>query len=648
MSLNTYVEAIRKQRGKAEAQKFLLSDPSIFIAFFAGLTIKDFHDNMMKSVLSVQYLLILFPEQHGKSTLISKWLTIYEIARNPNIRIALCHKNDETAWDWLLSIEKILEENLLLIEWFGPFKKQGEIWSKSAMNVAKRQIISENPTVRAIGAKPSTVGKGCDWFIGDDLVDMKNSGSDILRTNLESWLGNTANSMPRAMWDTDPATGWMRVPLRTPGGEPFLWPRIPIEDVVAEYHRRGYYDLGKIPKGVRDEVAAGKPLTYMRHTLIGTIYHVRDALSRRAGRVEKLPQGVLVDDAYRREHGIDSPDVTGWTVLYYDFWRDLACTEPLWPEKCDAAWFEQQIKIRGGLIEVNKRLRNRAVNEESAIFKEAFVMGGCYKEVSFPGMPDENLIVGQYEMDDLLMCVCDPSSGRRTRDSSFSSFLMLAFPRKLLEEGEDPYCNVIDAFRFQESIDEILDVMIGEEEHSAEKPRFWPRYRFNLGIFEMNDKQMWLLNNRRVDAFNARYSHRIIGIDTTLKKNDPESGILSLTGPIKNGLIKVAAGNPESKLTMRPLLDQLCSYPDGLSDYVMALWIGYKKAREYLQRGAGFYEQGYREGPYLINPAYEEEEDVPLDRPKPAVMAQKAVLHRRYPTIVVARKGASCRTSTSA
>jgi hypothetical protein len=635
-SLRDLIAQIEKSRGIDAVRAFLLSDVSVFVAYFAGYNIKDFQDITMKAVLEVQHLEVLFPEAHGKSTLISCWEVIFEIARNPNIRILLAMKTDKMAADWLVTIEEILETNEELIRLFGPFKKRGAKWNSQEMNVAKRQIISSNPTVRAIGAKPSSVGTGCDWLIIDDLVHVENAKTEYARKALDQWVRTTADSMPRKMWDNDLVSGWMKVPLHAPNGDLFLWPRVPVDDIVEEYRRRGYYSLDQVPADVTEEVKAGKPIEYERRTLIGTLYHIDDPLSTRAGRVEGLPQGVLIDDAYRREYGIDPAPSPGWTLLYFDCWVDEACTIPRWPEHRDAAWLARELHIRDS-VEFNKRLRNIVIDELNAIFKMAFVRGGVYNDVPYPGMYDDKLTCGAYNEGDLIVVVCDPSSGRETRISSWTSYLVLAADPKQLESSGDPQVNVIDGFRFRAGFDDILDVMMSEDD-SPQTPSYWARYRYNIGIIEVNDKQLYFTNCRRTEDWNLAHNHRIRGWETNTNKLDKHTGVQSLDGPIRNGLIKVANATPTDKETMRLLISQLLAYPEGTADFVMALWIGYQTLRDGMERGEAYYEEGYVPGSFIVNPAHEGEV-VPTQPPGRKPTPKKVLRAKRYSPIVIARKG---------
>jgi hypothetical protein len=603
---------IREQHGKEIAAAVLLSHPAIFSAYFFNRRIKDFQAEALWAAHTCKHILEVWPEAFGKTTLLAKDLPIYEACRNPNIRIVICVKTDKpTAEDISGAVKRTLITNKRLIEWFGPFKS--DLWKMLEFNFAKRQIDSEHPTMRFIGAKPSTVGTGCDLFIGDDLVHDENSKTPERRASLESWFLTTAESMPRPMWDRNLDTGWLEVPEFAPNGQVFLWPRDP---------------------------ETGRPEEYERLVLDGTIYQVEDLLARRAGDVEQLPQGVVIDDAYRLAHDIDLAEVAGWKVLYFDCWRDAAETQPLWAEHRDVEWLAAELERRD-YVAFNKRLRNRAINEQDQVFKAAYIRGGAYDGVHYPGVRDAQLTVGQYTKTQILVCVCDPSSGRRSRRSSKSAYLVLAAEKTALTEGQDPECNVIDAFQFQGGFDDVLDRLIGEGdvEDMGDRPNFWRRYRYHIGVIEINDKQVYFLNCNRTIEWNRKYGGRLRGWETYANKQDPDVGIRSLDAPIKNGLIHVANATPSDEGTMKQLLDQLIKYPEGRTDFVMCLWIGYQTLREYLDSGASWYEDDYLEGPYLLNPLYDGLDDEPTTPPGRRPMSKKVSFAVRLPPIVVRRKG---------
>lgn len=148
----------------------------------------------------IRHLAIQAPKSHAKSTIFSKVLPLYltcvpeipgAIARHgPNVRIVNGSVNSDLAEQFFLANRKELESNELLIEDFGPFRPErtaGDKWTQTRLFV-RRTSTSQSPTWRAVGSGKPVQGGRSDWCIGDDLADLENSMTQLMRNKLQNWI----------------------------------------------------------------------------------------------------------------------------------------------------------------------------------------------------------------------------------------------------------------------------------------------------------------------------------------------------------------------------------------------------------------------------------------------------------------------------
>lgn len=127
-------------------------------------------------------LIVNTPPEHAKSTTITVNYALYEICRNPNIRIIIVSKTQAMAQKFLLSIKNRLThpkyQDLHLA--FGPpggFEKNSDSWKQDLIYLSSeaRDSGEKDPTVQAIGVRGHIYGARADLIIMDDCVDHTNA-----------------------------------------------------------------------------------------------------------------------------------------------------------------------------------------------------------------------------------------------------------------------------------------------------------------------------------------------------------------------------------------------------------------------------------------------------------------------------------------
>ena len=142
----------------------------------------DIHPSIIYEPGDKDLLIVNTPPEHAKSTTITVNYALYEICRNPNIRIIIVSKTQAMAQKFLLSIKNRLThpryQDLHLA--FGPpggFEKNSDSWKQDLIYLSSeaRDSGEKDPTVQAIGVRGHIYGARADLIIMDDCVDHTNA-----------------------------------------------------------------------------------------------------------------------------------------------------------------------------------------------------------------------------------------------------------------------------------------------------------------------------------------------------------------------------------------------------------------------------------------------------------------------------------------
>ncbi|GAB4337126.1 MAG: hypothetical protein Kow0099_10450 [Candidatus Abyssubacteria bacterium] len=143
------------------------------------------HRRMAASV-GADRSLTLAPRGFGKSTLLSIVRCVFEIARNPDIRILLASNTQPQAEGFIREIRGHLERNSLFRAAFGDFI--GPKWTDKELIVRPRTRIAKEPTIYATGVGGAVISRHFDLIICDDIVDEENSRTEFQRERLTTWF----------------------------------------------------------------------------------------------------------------------------------------------------------------------------------------------------------------------------------------------------------------------------------------------------------------------------------------------------------------------------------------------------------------------------------------------------------------------------
>lgn len=135
-------------------------------------------------------ILMLAPRFHAKSQCFTINYPIWEIYKNPNVRIIIVSANEDIAVSFNRAIMNQLENNQQLIDDFGyivpTFIKK---WSERAM-IVKRNSSEKDPTVAAIGVGGKLISRRADIIIADDIIDIDTARTKAMRNKTREWFEN--------------------------------------------------------------------------------------------------------------------------------------------------------------------------------------------------------------------------------------------------------------------------------------------------------------------------------------------------------------------------------------------------------------------------------------------------------------------------
>lgn len=205
------------------------------------LLLSDVHREWHQLADAHNRLIIWSNVESGKSVQMSIARPLYELGRNPNLRIAVLSNTHKQAEKIVRVIGKYIEDSAELREVFpGLEPSPKHPWTQDRLTV-KRQTHAKDASVTAFGVHGNVLGSRFDLLIVDDILDFENTRTQHQRDALEEWLNSTVltrlTSQARVIvigtaWHRDDimhrwakSRRWhaMRYGVYTPDGEP-AWP----------------------------------------------------------------------------------------------------------------------------------------------------------------------------------------------------------------------------------------------------------------------------------------------------------------------------------------------------------------------------------------------------------------------------------------
>jgi len=156
-------------------------------------------------------VIIISPRDHGKSTTVIARI-IWEIGRNPALRIKIVCASDGKAKERLYEIKKHIEENPRVKEVFPNLMPDPKAeWSRHRLYV-KRDAWHRDASIEALGITSTATGGRADLLISDDAVDRRNAISmpGLRKTIKQVWKSDITQLLEPTSKIWAIATPWHR------------------------------------------------------------------------------------------------------------------------------------------------------------------------------------------------------------------------------------------------------------------------------------------------------------------------------------------------------------------------------------------------------------------------------------------------------
>lgn len=183
-----------------------------------------FHKEMMEHQDQYREGVILSFRGARKSHYCTETRILFEIVRNPNIRILLASDAAGQSKTLLRGVKSHFEKNEELIAIFGNFVAGADKWADDEIIVGKRTAIGlKEPTVHAIGTETALPSRHYDLILGDDVCTADNTTTEGQRNKLKDWFYKTLLPclepagrlwMIGTRWHEEDLYGWLSDPKK--------------------------------------------------------------------------------------------------------------------------------------------------------------------------------------------------------------------------------------------------------------------------------------------------------------------------------------------------------------------------------------------------------------------------------------------------
>lgn len=199
-------EAVKESNFKVEYPDLSAMSFHEFVYRYGGFELAEHQKRIEAALMDPlgKLVLILGHPESGKSSTVSLWYVLFDIARNPDTRIALVTKNGTKAQDLVVRIQRYLTEEHLYADapqnlvadfnGFKPHHSQNFEWSQDQFFVRHRISGERDPTVQGLGIAKQIYGARLDKLILDDALVQDNQISSTTKERIDNWFDTEARS----------------------------------------------------------------------------------------------------------------------------------------------------------------------------------------------------------------------------------------------------------------------------------------------------------------------------------------------------------------------------------------------------------------------------------------------------------------------
>ncbi|MBI4248571.1 MAG: hypothetical protein HY611_03625, partial [Elusimicrobia bacterium] len=149
----------------------------------------EFHLKWYQEILRHQFVLLLSPRGHLKTSCISVAFALWSLTQDKNLRVLLLNEILGNSRDFLGTIKAHISTDRFK-ELYGHWDTLSETWTSEKITIPRDRILKE-PSISVAGMGGTIVSQHADLVIIDDPQGEKNSGSPFQRKKVLSWLQKT-------------------------------------------------------------------------------------------------------------------------------------------------------------------------------------------------------------------------------------------------------------------------------------------------------------------------------------------------------------------------------------------------------------------------------------------------------------------------
>lgn len=186
-----YIQITKQLHDLIRYKVLVENNVEVLAEFVLGYKPKPFHREFMRWQNGCKEGMLLAWRGSAKTTYCTITRCIFEILKNPNIRILLAAASSAQGENFIRGIKSHLESNPKLREIFGDYTTNAPLWTTSAFTVNRRSSHAPEPTLMAVGAGTALPSRHYDLIICDDLVISDNAATEGQRKKIVDYYYST-------------------------------------------------------------------------------------------------------------------------------------------------------------------------------------------------------------------------------------------------------------------------------------------------------------------------------------------------------------------------------------------------------------------------------------------------------------------------
>jgi len=191
-------ESLMASAVAARASRIALArqDPNTFVelvmhdeATGASVEQAECHLSWHDAMDEYERVLLFAHIESGKTSQVAGGRVLWELGRNPNLRVAIVSNTYHQAEKSVRVVAEYIKSNAMVQAIF-PELVPSEPWTHPRITV-KRDVVSRNPSVQAVGVHGNILGARLDLIILDDILDYENTLTARQRQDMWDWYHST-------------------------------------------------------------------------------------------------------------------------------------------------------------------------------------------------------------------------------------------------------------------------------------------------------------------------------------------------------------------------------------------------------------------------------------------------------------------------